>query len=128
MAAAPPGPIAVVSGTAGVGKTALAIHWAHRVRDRFPDGQLYVNLRGFDPTSIGGPGRRARRLPGSRSASRGGGSVGGGRARGAVRSLLADRRMLLVLDNARNAGQVAPLLPSAATCHVVITSRSQLQG
>ncbi|NUR60535.1 MAG: tetratricopeptide repeat protein [Catenulispora sp.] len=121
--------IAVVSGTAGVGKTALAIHWAHRVRDRFPDGQLYVNLRGFDPTErpvtpadalagfLEALGQPVRRLPSDVD------------ARGALfRSLLADRRMLLVLDNARDAEQVQPLLPSAPACHAVITSRSQLQG
>ena len=123
------GAIAVVSGTAGVGKTALAIHWAHRVRDRFPDGQLYVNLRGFDPAerpvppadalagfldALSEPGQR---LPADLD------------ARGALfRSLLAGRRMLLVLDNARDAEQVQPLLPSTGACHVLITSRSQLQG
>ncbi|WP_370364524.1 BTAD domain-containing putative transcriptional regulator [Catenulispora sp. GP43] len=121
--------IAVVSGTAGVGKTALAVHWAHRVRDRFPDGQLYVNLRGFDPTerpvapadalagfleALGEPGRRIPSEVDARAAL--------------LRSLLANRRMLLVLDNVREAEQVLPLLPSAPTCHVVITSRSQLQG
>lgn len=117
--------IATVSGTAGVGKTALAVHWAHGVRGRFPDGQLYVDLRGYDTerpvpavgalagflSALGVP---AQRLPADVE------------ARAALfRSLLINRRMLVVLDNARDAAQVRPLLPSSPTCRVVITSRSQ---
>ncbi|MCA2217393.1 ATP-binding protein [Jidongwangia harbinensis] len=122
-------PITVISGTAGVGKTALAVHWAHRVRDRFPDGQLYVNLRGFDPA---GPPVKpaealrgfleafdmpARRMPAGLEAQL-----------GAYRSLLADRRVLIVLDNAADAEQVRPLLPGSSTSMVVVTSRNQLSG
>ena len=104
--------ICALAGTAGVGKTALAVHWAHRVADRFPDGQLYVNLRGFDP---GGPpvrpGRGGARLPGRarRAAARIPGRLT--RRSALYRSLLAGRRMLVVLDNARDADQVRPLLP-----------------
>ncbi|MFI6924621.1 AfsR/SARP family transcriptional regulator [Nonomuraea spiralis] len=121
--------IAAVTGTAGVGKTALAVHWAHRVRDRFPDGQLYVNLRGFDqrgrPTSpveamrvlVDALGVPANRVPATPEAWT-----------GLYRSLLAGRRMLIVLDNARDAEQVRPLLPGAPGCLVLVTSRDQLSG
>ena len=112
--------ISAVSGTAGVGKTALAVHWAHRVADRFPDGQLYVNLRGFDPAgSVMDPAEAVRgfldalgvppRADPGRAWTR--------RPR-LYRSLLAGRRMLVVLDNARDAEQVRPLLPGAPGCLV----------
>ncbi len=121
--------ISAVSGIAGVGKTALVMHWAHRVRDRFPDGQLYVDLRGFHPdlspvvpslavrdflVALGTP---AQRIPASNEAQI-----------ALYRSLLADRRVLIVLDNARDAAQVRPLLPGAPACLVVVTSRSQLSS
>jgi DNA-binding SARP family transcriptional activator len=121
--------ILVVTGTAGVGKTALALQWAHQRRDRFPDGELYLNLRGFGPSpapaaqaeaivtmleSLGvPPGRIPRQLDAQV---------------GLYRSLLAGRRMLVVLDNARDEAQVRPLLPASARCAVLVTSRSQCVG
>jgi DNA-binding SARP family transcriptional activator len=121
-------PIAAIGGTAGVGKTALAVRWAHQVADRFPDGQLYVNLRGYDP---GTPVAAADALAGFLNAL---GVAGpdvpaGGEERAArYRSLLAGRRMLVVLDNAREAEQVRLLLPGAPGCMVVVTSRDSLAG
>ncbi len=121
--------ISVIAGTAGVGKTALAVHWAHRVADRFPDGQLYLNLRGYDP--VGQPITTADALRGLLDAMQ----VPPERVPTGVdaqaalyRSLLANRRMLVVLDNARDAEQVRPLLPGAPGCHVVVTSRDQLSS
>ncbi|WP_460523203.1 AfsR/SARP family transcriptional regulator [Flindersiella endophytica] len=121
--------ISAVSGTAGVGKTALAVHWAHRVRDEFTDGQLYVNLRGFDPA--GPPVTPAEAVRGFLDAF----EVPPQRIPAAFeaqialyRSLLADRKVLIVLDNARDAEQARPLLPGAAGSLVVVTSRNQLTG
>ncbi|WP_228034838.1 BTAD domain-containing putative transcriptional regulator, partial [Streptomyces spongiae] len=120
--------VTVVSGTAGVGKTALAVHWAHRTRHRFPDGQLYVNLRGYDPDRPMPPGDALTRfltvlgVPGDaipldvdERASR-------------YRSETAGRRMLVVLDNALSEEQVRPLLPGSSSCAVVVTSRNSLVG
>src|SRR5277367_2734573 len=103
--------ISAIGGTAGVGKTALAVHWAHQVADQFPDGQLYVNLRGYDPAeqvaaadalagflrALGLPGPEIPPAAEERAAC--------------YRSVLAGRRILVVLDNARDADQVRPLLP-----------------
>ncbi|HET7017472.1 MAG TPA: BTAD domain-containing putative transcriptional regulator [Streptosporangiaceae bacterium] len=122
-------PISVVSGTAGVGKTALAVHWAHRSAGHFPDGQLYVNLRGFDPGGASVEPAEAMRgfldalgVPEARVPD-------GLDAQAAMyRSLLAGRRMLVVLDNARNEEQVRPLLPGAPGCLAVLTSRHNLAG
>lgn len=120
--------VSLISGMAGVGKTALAAHWAHRVRDRFGDGQLYVNLRG----NSGGPALRpiealaqvlhslgvaAERVP-----------VDLDEAAALYRSMLADRRMLIVLDDANHPDQVRPLLPGVPGCLVLVTSRGVLAG
>ncbi|GAA3132609.1 AfsR/SARP family transcriptional regulator [Streptosporangium carneum] len=120
--------ISVVTGAGGVGKTALAVHWGHRIRARFPDGQLYVNLHGHSPERplrpIEALGRflRALGVPPERVPD----TVE--EASAAYRSLLADRRILVVLDNARGVEQVRPLLPGGRRCAAVITSRDHLAG
>ena len=120
--------ISAIAGTAGVGKTALAVHWAHRVRDRFGDGQLYVNLRGYAPTQ---PMRSIDALAGFLHAL---GvpteqvPVNLDEAAGQYRTLLADKHVLVVLDNARSADQVRPLLPGSPGCLVLVTSRDRLSG
>ena len=121
--------ISAIAGTAGVGKTALAVHWGQRVRQHFPDGQLYVNLRGFRPDAV--PVHPSEALRGFLDAL----EVPPERipvdlaVRSALyRSLLADRRMLVVLDNADATDQVRPLLPGSRTCLVVVTSRNLLSG
>jgi DNA-binding SARP family transcriptional activator/tetratricopeptide (TPR) repeat protein len=121
--------ISALSGTAGVGKTALAVHWAHRVAGRFPDGQLYVNLRGFDPGgSLMSPADAIRGFLDALEVSPQRIPTGLAAQVGLYRSLLANRRVLIVLDNARDAEQVRPLLPGAPGCLVVVTSRNQLSG
>ncbi|MDR7274836.1 BTAD domain-containing putative transcriptional regulator [Catenuloplanes atrovinosus] len=120
--------ISALSGTAGVGKTALAVRWAHRVRTGFPDGQLYINLRGYDAErpvpagealarflrALGVPGQEVP-LDAEERADR-------------YRSLLDGRRMLIVLDNAASVAQVRPLLPGTPGCLTVVTSRDALPG
>ncbi|WP_328497914.1 tetratricopeptide repeat protein [Streptomyces sp. NBC_00414] len=121
--------VGAVAGTAGVGKTAFAVHWARQIADRFPGGQLYVNLRGFDPlgppvspehalrTLMESLGTDERRLPQDIDA-----------LTGLYRTLLTGKRVLLLLDNARDAAQVRPLLPGAPGCLVIATSRNRLTG
>lgn len=118
--------IAVVSGTAGVGKTALALHWAHRMDHRFPDGELYVDLRGYDP---GRPVTPAEALEAFlRTLGVRGSDIPAEQADRAARyrTLVAGRRMLVVLDNARSVEQVRDLMPGTRSCFVVVTSRNAL--
>jgi DNA-binding SARP family transcriptional activator len=128
---APGGAVVVtaIAGMAGVGKTAFAVHWARQVADRFPDGQICVDLRGFDPDTAPVPPERALRtvleafgtapqsLPRDTAA-----------LAAHYRTVLADRRVLLLLDNARDAEQVRPLLPGAPGSLVIVTSRNRLTG
>ena len=130
---APDGPgavvIAAIGGTAGVGKTTLAVHWAHRFADRFPDGQLYVNLRGFDPNgSTVTPAAAVRRFLVALGVPPHRVPAGSDAQADLYRSRLAGRRMLIVLDNARDADHVRLLLPGAPGCLVLVTSRNQLSS
>jgi hypothetical protein len=125
---APVAMISAVSGTAGVGKTALAVHWAHQAFGRFPDGQLYVNLRGYDPDQ---PMPAADALAGFLRALGVSGQdipLDEDQRAARYRSLLSRKRMLLVLDNASHADQVRPLLPGTSGCAVIVTSRDALAG
>jgi tetratricopeptide (TPR) repeat protein/DNA-binding SARP family transcriptional activator len=120
--------ICAVVGTAGVGKTALAVRWAHTARDAFPDGQLYIDLRGYDPeqpilpasalsrflTDLGVPGRDIP-LDTEHRAAR-------------YRTEMDGRRMIVVLDNAASVDQIRPLLPGTPSCAVIVTSRDDLAG
>jgi tetratricopeptide (TPR) repeat protein len=121
--------VMLIGGTAGAGKTALAVHWAHQVAAEFPGGQLYVNLRGFDPSDtpvapgdalrgfLSAYGVTGKQMPHSVEAQA-----------AMYRSLLAGKRVLVILDNARDAAQVRPLLPGSPSCLAVVTSRARLPG
>ncbi|HEX6683751.1 MAG TPA: BTAD domain-containing putative transcriptional regulator [Candidatus Limnocylindrales bacterium] len=119
--------ISAIQGAAGMGKTALAVHWAHRIAERFPDGQLFVNLRGYGGTPVRplqalswfltALGVPSERVPSTVE-----------EASGLYRSLLSGRKVLVLLDNADDAEQVRPLLPAAPGCLAVVTSRDRLDG
>ena len=121
--------ITAIAGTAGVGKTTLAVHWAHQVSGQFPDGQLYVNLRGFDPTGsamkpaeairgfLDAFGVSPQQIPASLEAQA-----------ALYRSLLNGRRVLVLLDNAVDEDQVRPLLPGSTGSLVIVTSRNEMSG
>ncbi|QMV22449.1 tetratricopeptide repeat protein [Streptomyces sp. SCUT-3] len=127
-AAAGESAVCLVTGPTGVGKTTLAVHWAHRARGSFPDGRLFADLRGFSTTGeatasdvlhefLTALGVAPRHVPESVNA-----------AAALYRSLTADRRVLVVLDNARSSEQVRPLLPGGPGCVTVVTSRQRLDG
>lgn len=123
------GTVIVVSGMAGAGKSALALHWARRRVDQYPDGQLYIGLRGFATGSLPVAPAHAERSFLSALAGTSQPLPGDPDALAALyRSRLAGQRMLIMLDDARNAGQVRPLLPGSSSCTVVITSRDKLAG
>lgn len=120
--------VVAVVGAPGVGKTALAKHWAHARRERFEDGQLFVDLRGHSPLPTLRPGDVLAQFLRALGAPPDQLPADEDEAAALYRTLLADKQMLIVLDNARDAEQVRPLIPGAQGCAVVITSRSRLAG
>jgi tetratricopeptide (TPR) repeat protein len=118
--------ISAVSGTAGVGKTALAIHWGHSKERRFPDGTLYVNMRGYDPEHAVQPAEALAQLLRALGAE----PIPYSRDERATlfRTMIRDKKMLIVVDNARSADQVRPLLPGVTNSFLIITSRDMMSG
>ena len=122
-------PVALITGTAGIGKTTLAIRFAREAGPLFPDGQLYVNLRGFDPAAAPmAPGMALQWFFDALGVSAADVPSALDAQSALLRTLLDGKRVLLLLDNARDADQVRPLLPGSAGCLVLVTSRSQLTG
>jgi tetratricopeptide (TPR) repeat protein len=117
--------VSAVAGAGGIGKSALAVHAAHRVAPQFPDGQLYLNLRGSSPQPVA-PGEALARFLRDLGADPAAVPADEGERAARYRSRLAGQRLLILLDDARDAAQVRPLLPGAAGCAVVVTSRSSL--
>ncbi|MFJ1910302.1 NB-ARC domain-containing protein [Streptomyces sp. NPDC088156] len=121
--------VVLVGGMPGVGKSALALHWAHRVADRFPDGQVYVALRGSDPArSVVEPADALRGMLAALGVPAPRMPDGIDALTGAYRTLLARRRVLVVLDDAAGTGQLRPLLPAGPGCLTLVTSRHALPG
>ncbi|MFB9965552.1 ATP-binding protein [Sinosporangium siamense] len=118
----------VIVGTAGVGKTSLALQWANQAQSNFPDGQLYINLRGYDPGEPVKPEEALHRFLSALGVPSAAVPRDRESAAAMYRSELADRRMLIVLDNAATVSQVRPLLPGNSHCLTVVTSRSRLSG
>jgi transcriptional regulator with XRE-family HTH domain/tetratricopeptide (TPR) repeat protein len=120
--------IAILSGTGGVGKTTLALHWAHRIQQRFPDGQLYAAMRGYGPQQPVEASRILRGFLQDLGVAPQAIPAEEDERAAMFRSLLADRHILVVLDNARDSEHVRPLLPGSPGCAVLITSRDRLDG
>ncbi|MFJ4874191.1 AfsR/SARP family transcriptional regulator [Streptomyces sp. NPDC088745] len=128
IAATPDSPIALITGPAGVGKTALALHWAHHHRDAFPGGLLFADLHGFDALPAPEPADVIREFLLALGVARHALPETPATAAALYRRLTAGRRLLVVLDNARSSAQVRPLLPAGDTCVTLVTSRNRLGG
>jgi DNA-binding SARP family transcriptional activator/tetratricopeptide (TPR) repeat protein len=122
------GHAAVIVGPPGVGKTGLAVHWAHRVRNRFPDGQLYLDLQGFSKKRTVDPHLALERLLASMGVPSAGLPRDLDQRANLYRERLAPHRMLIMLDNARDSSQVRHLLPGVGDSRVIVTSRRRLDG
>ncbi|MFE9703264.1 BTAD domain-containing putative transcriptional regulator [Streptomyces sp. NPDC005930] len=120
--------ITALDGSGGVGKTTLAVHWAHRVQGRFPDGTLHTNLRGYGPGKPALPEEALHDFLVALGIHPAAVPAGIGARSGLFRTLVAGRRMLIVVDNANSAEQVRPLLPGTPGCMVLVTSRDSLTG